>query len=456
MSNEVESAWFSDISARLSELWPVFDGLSVLICLKDRGLRVVGANRAVCDMLGVARDELLGKPTWPLLGEAGAQAAMIDHEVLSSSQSKLGVVEQYPGTERPRWFLSDRVPVRDADGSVVGLICTSTDVTNQMRARHQLAMRDRLLDTATDGIMVHDLEGNILYANKSAALRRGYSVDEFSHLKLSDIDAPDQLAYLEEKLRTLRETGHLTFIGRDRHKDGSEFPVEVSAVLETVEDETLVLSVVRDISERTNSQQALRDSERKYRELFEQSVDAVNLVTVDGWIVDANPAWYRLLGYDPQDLEWLNASDVYVEKDGRARFLQRIAESGELTDETRFRRKDGTEFDCHRSVRARYSDDGTLIGFQTVFHDITERKQAERELQESEHRFRLLADNLHDAVVRLGPDLRLLYANRALDQFSGHEHSAHVGDKLTEMSRVPDMIQDIRESTQSVFESGRP
>jgi len=155
-----------------------------------------------------------------------------------------------------------------------------------------------------------------------------------------------------------------------------------------------------DITELVEAEQALRESEEKYRTLFEQSVDAVSLAAPDGEILEANASWFSLFGYEKEDLATANARNLYADPSQRDDFLKRIATSDTLTDELLMRHKNGTVLDMARTVKVRRGRDGALIGFQSVFHDISQQKKATEALKDSEQRMRELAEHLEDTRER--------------------------------------------------------
>jgi PAS domain S-box-containing protein len=120
-------------------------------------------------------------------------------------------------------------------------------------------------------------------------------------------------------------------------------------------------------------------SEKKYRALFEDSRDTIYIITAAGQILDVNPAGLNLFGYSREELAEVNAADLYVNPDDRARFQQEIERQGVVRDfEVQFRRKDGTEMDCLMTSTVRRDADGAVSSYQGIIRDVTERKRAER------------------------------------------------------------------------------
>ena len=129
--------------------------------------------------------------------------------------------------------------------------------------------------------------------------------------------------------------------------------------------------------------QALRESEEKYRTLFEDSRDAIYITTPDGEFVDVNQATLDLLGYTRAEMMRLNAQDTYVDPADRPRFQQAIEQAGSVRDfEVKLKKKDGTEMDCLIAATVQRANDGRILAYQGIVRDITERKRAERLLAE--------------------------------------------------------------------------
>jgi PAS domain S-box-containing protein len=197
-----------------------------------------------------------------------------------------------------------------------------------------------------------------------------------------------------------------------------------------------------DVTEQHEAADALRASEDKYRQLFEQSVDAVNLVATDGRLLEANPAWHALFGYTPEDAASFDARDVYVDPEGRTRFLESIAMHNRVEDDVQFRRRDGTVFDCHRVVNVRRAPDGQVTGYQTVFHDVTEERRALRALKESEEQYRAIFDQSIAPISLFSPDGRLLEANDAWFRLYGYSRDESKRISARELYAKPEERDD--------------
>ena len=150
-----------------------------------------------------------------------------------------------------------------------------------------------------------------------------------------------------------------------------------------------------------DKKKAIRDSEERFRHIFEHSPAMVYLTDVDGVILDMNVAGTRMLGYDsPGDLLGLKSSlHVYADPQDRERFREIIEKTGSVQDfETRFRRRDGTIIDVRITSTIRKNKKGGVEGYEGFIIDVTDRKQAEWALQDSEEKYRTVVENSLSAI----------------------------------------------------------
>jgi PAS domain S-box-containing protein len=174
-----------------------------------------------------------------------------------------------------RWMRDDGCPRYDSDGNFIGYLGYLMDVTGRRQAEQELQLRALLLDNTNDSVFVHDAEGNFIYLNEAAWKSRGYTRDEMMGMNLHMLDVPEREKLIEARIRELMEKGCCTFESAHRRKDGSIMPIEVSARLIESGGRMLVISAARDITERKQAEQSLRDSEATYRSLFENTLNGI-------------------------------------------------------------------------------------------------------------------------------------------------------------------------------------
>ena len=138
------------------------------------------------------------------------------------------------------------------------------------------------------------------------------------------------------------------------------------------------------ITERKQAEEAVRESEEKYRTLFENSKDALYINTREGQFVDANQSMLDLFGYTREEMLKINKSELYADPNKRSAVTKELEEKGFLKDyETKYREKDGTEIDCLLTASLWQSPEGSVQGYQGIIRDVSEKMRLEDQLQKA-------------------------------------------------------------------------
>jgi diguanylate cyclase (GGDEF)-like protein/PAS domain S-box-containing protein len=152
------------------------------------------------------------------------------------------------------------------------------------------------------------------------------------------------------------------------------------------------LQVATDITERKKAETAVLENEERYRNLFEDSRDAIVVTDGEGFFLDLNRAALDLFGYSEEEMRSKNFREFYADPDAASRFQRDIDEKGSLRDyEVKLVTKEGTEMDCLLSVTAKRASDGSILRYQGIIRDITEHKRMQGALLESERRYKELS-----------------------------------------------------------------
>jgi PAS domain S-box-containing protein len=302
--------------------------------------------------------------------------------------------------------------VRDENGRPIRMTGINYDITDQKRTQEALTLFRTLIDHTNDAIEVIDLEmGRFLDANEQAYHTLGYTREEFLTLTVLDIDPLVTTRSMKKVLEELRRSGSLTYESQHRHKDGSVFPVEINATYIRL-DRDYVLTVARDITERKQMIEALAAQEREFRTLAENSPDNIIRYDVNCRAIYVNPALEKtlgtpvseILGTTPVEAALIDEPEKYQAK------IAKVFKTG-IDDEIDIVLPDRGEGVRYHNIRfvAERGADGAVTGVQAIGRDVTERKQAEEEIQKMNR-------ELEKRVVERTSQLQA--ANRELEAFA--------------------------------------
>jgi diguanylate cyclase (GGDEF)-like protein/PAS domain S-box-containing protein len=225
----------------------------VMIANPDTSIRFV--NRAFEEVTGFNAAELIGKTApYPFWANESKEMAMNGlREVINQGGFSKIEVDFNKKTGEKLW-----VEVSAAyRGSPPYLLTSWVDITDRKRTEAELKLRAKMLNEATDSIVVHDLNGNIIYANEVAYKIRGYSHSELMQLKIHQLISARQRWIFTEQLPTLLNKGKLAFEADNVCKDGSVIPMEIHSRIIESDGAKLIISVARDIAERRKAEDEL-------------------------------------------------------------------------------------------------------------------------------------------------------------------------------------------------------
>jgi formate hydrogenlyase transcriptional activator len=242
-----------------------------------------------------------------------------------------------------------------------------------------------LLNSLPDAIVIVDSEGRITSANAHASAMFGYSCEELTGQPVEML-VPEALRvrHVQHRSAFLRHPSPRPIDAMEfkaQRKDGTVFPVEISLAPVSTPDGLRVISAIRDISHRKEIEEALHQSEERYRLLTEEVKDyAIFMLNTDGQVMTWNEGGRRMRGYRSEEIIGCNISVFFTSEDveaGRpAAELREAAEKGRIETEGWRVRKDGSRFWSQVVLTALRDPNGKLLGFAKIARDITGRKQA--------------------------------------------------------------------------------
>ncbi|HWG89510.1 MAG TPA: PAS domain S-box protein [Candidatus Thermoplasmatota archaeon] len=432
----------------------------------DRAGRVTFINDAAARMLATAPEAALGRDVIEVLGPRNKEGDLLTAEeapILAALQQGATVHREdvcySRGSDRDLFPVSLTATPIFHDGEVEGAVVVFQDITERYRYEAALQASERLkasiVSSALDCIITIDDRGRVLEWNPAAEETFGYPAAQAMGREISELIIPP--SYREAHRRGMARhgaTGEGPILNRRiempaMRADGTEFPAELAIVELPVAAGRRYTAYLRDITglkqaerererllaaersararaeeavrEREASLVALAESRERYRSLFEENPDPVFTLDLLGSFLEVNPACERLSGYTSREILGRPFLDFVIPEDApRAieRFLEVLAGDTQ-TNEFTIRTRDGRlRHVMVTGVPMRVG--GELAGMHAIAKDITERREAEEALRESEQLFRSLAENLPDIVWVSPPSgATPVYVNPAFERIFG-------------------------------------
>ncbi|HEU4683660.1 MAG TPA: PAS domain S-box protein, partial [Nitrospira sp.] len=301
------------------------------------------------------------------------------------------------------------------------------------RAEHLLTeSEDRfrsLVESATDAIVLSDRSGRILSWNQAASRMFGFTTQEALGQPLTLLMPARYRRAHEEGLRNIEATGKSRIIGKmiELHglrKDGTEFPIELSLATWKTRHGSFYSGIIRDISERKRTEQALKQLEHHHTLILNQAGEGIYGLDLDGHTTFVNPSAAMMLGYRVEELlgQPMHALLHHSKADGTPYPVEacpiyaaiRDGQVHRIENEV-FWRKDGSSFPVEY-VSTPIMDGRALLGAVIVFRDISERIRSEQAIRRSEQLLRNVADNTTAVIYVKDLDGRFLFVNRRFEQ----------------------------------------
>ncbi|MEA3397743.1 MAG: PAS domain S-box protein, partial [Chloroflexota bacterium] len=284
-------------------------------------------------------------------------------------------------------------------------------------------------ETTSDTTFALDLDGNFTYVSPVVERLTGFSWQDFLGCPFTEVIAPEYVESIVERFEKGLTGEKIPLYEIElRHKDGETVPVElnVSSLLDATGKTTGRIGVARDITDRREAGEAQRESEKKYRELFEKSEDAI-LIIHNGKFVDCNQSAIKMLHYNKKD-ELLNMhpSELSPEKqpDGKISFtkadeMMKIAlKNGSNRFEWYHKKSDGEIFPVEVLLTSISDDEKNQI-LHTTWRDITDRKRADEAMKKSEERFRTIFESREEGFAELDLAGRITFFNETMLRIMG-------------------------------------
>ncbi len=429
------------------------DQSNVAIYWIDKNARFEYVNNKACEMLGYSREELLSMHVFDIDPDFPAERWPEHWEELK--ESGFLIIESHHRKKDGTVF-----PVEISANYLVfdgkELNCSfARDITERHKEQQRLRVIQFSIDNTADEVYWLDEDGNIKYVNDTACKVLSYSREELLKKKVHDIDLYVDSEKWKRFWAKIKNRKSVMLESVHRKKNGKEYPVEISSNYITFDDEELICGFARDITDRKNAEEALRKSEETLKSALKAAPIGMAIAKnrIIGW---SNDRMSDMLGYSYEELLGMKARMLYPDVETYDRVGRDLYDDADKYGlgslEAKMVRKDGRIIDVFMS--ASYVGSGDMRGgLVFAVDDITSRKEAEKQLVESEERYRSLFENSPTPLLELDFSLLKRYIEESRWEKSVDIESAILDspENLLELSGLA-KIKNVNYTFQSMLE----
>jgi len=437
VAREVTAFWRAEEAVRASreKYRLLFETSPDLVVLTTTNGRIVEANQAVCLLSGYSIERLKSMSILDLVPVDAKRKAELVFAGLWHRKHLKSVLEfQASGGKVVKVEFNASVSRIEGRPMVFAI---GRDVSDRVKVEQQAEeigeKYERMFDAIRDGVFLETMDGRILDVNRAACDFLGYSRGELLQKSAADLVPVETRAWLPNIREVLLREGDLLVEAVNVRKDGTEVPVEVRCSRMELGGRTLVLVMARDISERKESESAIRQSEEQLRSLQDNVPLAIFRSSPDGTLSMVNAAAVRMYGYESaEEMLTKKAPDLYAASAQRNEMVDQLLDSGRLAGtEVEMKRRDGTKFWGLLEVRLVTDASGAPMFFDGTVQDITDRKTIARELEESHRSLATLISNLPGMAYRCcnDRDWTMEFASQGVEALTGYRPEEVVGNE---------------------------
>ncbi len=292
-----------------------------------------------------------------------------------------------------------------------------------------------IFESVNAAAFISSVDGKIIESNLKSCDLFGYGWEDFKSMDLKSIftNSTDWTQLIEE----ITSKGGMNFETENKRKDGSIFPVSIDTSLFTLDKKPVMLTLIWDITERKKAEKQLKESEERYRLIFENSAVAIMFTDEREQVISWNKYTETLLGIGEDELKNKPVAMLYPPDEWKKIRGEKIREKGmQHILETKMYSKGNNVIDVDISLSVLKNEKGEVSGSIGVIKDITERKKAEKKLKESEEKYEGLFECTTDGMLVLDARGEIIDVNSQASNFFGLSEGEMIGKNFLSMGLV--------------------
>jgi PAS domain S-box-containing protein len=431
------------------------DGIIVF----DEGYKIEFANTIASELTGYSEARMMGMDFRRLLTERDIGYLTQMHNEVEADESKRVCTEMEVLTENGlKRDAEVCITIAEMEKGRVKTYAYLRDITERKRMEREIREAtkrfEKIAEMGDDGIIVFDEDSRIEFANQMASEIMGIPKDHILGREFFSLIGKRDEEFLEEMVMRGEGMGEkvCTEMSIQTPKNQVKETEVCIAPTQSEGGRIKTYAYIRDITERKKIEKELRESEEKYRNLFERVRHGLFISTQEGRFLDCNQAMWGALGYQSKE-EFLKidiAKDLYVNPEDRKTFQQLIEEQGFVKDfEVEWKKKNGERITVLNTAVVKKDEKGTVVSYEGIKIDITDRKRMERELKEANDFLMNLIDSSVDGIIVTNMKGDILLFNKGAENLLGYKSEEVVGKMPIRNIYPPGVAKEAMEKLRS-------
>jgi two-component system NtrC family sensor kinase len=431
------------------------DGIIVF----DEDYRIEFANAVASEITGYAKERLTGMNFRRLLSERDIGYLDQMHSKVGIDESKRVCTEMEVLTEKGmKWDAEVCITIAQGGKGGVKTYAYLRDITQRKRMEREIREAtkrfEKMAEMGEDGIIVFGQDSRIEFANQMASEIMGFPRDQILGREFFSLIGKRDEEFLEEMVMRGEGMGQKVCMEMGiKTPQGLVKETEVCIAPTQSEDGQIkTYAYIRDITERKKFERELKESEEKFRNLFERVRHGLFISSKEGKFIDCNQALLEMVGYENKE-EFLNidiAKDLYVNPEDRRKFQRLTEAQGFVKDlEVEFKKRTGEKITVLLTAHVKRDEKERVIGYEGLNIDISERKRMERELKEANEFLTNLIESSVDGIIVTDMKGNILIFNKGAENILGYNAEEVVGQMNIQSIYPPGVGKEVMEKLKS-------
>ena len=431
------------------------DGIIVF----DKNYQIEFANTVASELIGYSKERLVGMDFRHLLSERDIGYLDQMHSEVETDESKRVCTEMEVLTQKGlKWDAEVCITIAKMEKGGVKTYAYLRDITERKRMGREIREAtkrfEKIAEMGEDGIIVFDEDSRIEFANQRAAEIIGLPKDQILGREFFSLIGKRDEEFLEEMVMRGEGLGQKVCTEMSIQTPQDQVKATEVCIAPTRSDDGRIktYAYIRDITERKKFEKELKESEEKFRNLFERVRHGLFISSKEGKFMDCNQALLEMVGYQDKE-EFLKidiAKDLYVNPEDRKTFQRLIEQHGFVKDlEVEFKKKNAEKITVLLTAHVKRDEKRGVIGYEGLNIDISERKRMERELKEATEFLMKLIESSVDGIIVTNTKGDILMFNRGAENILEYKADEVVGKMNIRSIYEPGVAKEVMEKLRS-------